>query len=94
MSIVAIHNAKKCTFDGRDLWLTCLIGRNMFDGTLGKYDPDFVSEGHATLLEALEVADEVAKRRGAECISVRHDDGSYQRIPLKGQGAHVHPKNE
>lgn len=83
---VRIHNAKKCTIDGRDCWIVSLCnptGNLVFVQATGRYDSDATSE-HTTEAEAVNHAVVLAKRRGLDTILLRREGEEYTwvRVPF------------
>lgn len=74
---IAIHNAKKVTFDGRDCFIVSLNNNEglLFNKEDRRYDPDATSE-HDSFDEALGHARGLYKRRGC-CGKIIHvlEDG-------------------
>jgi hypothetical protein len=80
-----IHNAKKCTLDGRDCWIVSLCdakGDLLFVQATGRYDHDATSE-HTTEAEAVNHAVVLAKRRGLDTLLLREgEEYTWVRVPF------------
>ncbi|MBU1767924.1 MAG: hypothetical protein KJ648_07470 [Candidatus Omnitrophica bacterium] len=61
-----VHNAARCTFDGRDCWIACVTQVN---GQL-LYGPNSYISEHATQPEALAALARVAQERGLALVVV------------------------
>lgn len=61
---ITIHNANKCTFDGRDCFIVCLLwgGQLAFDKNLERYDVDATAE-FTNITDAMLYAEDLGKRR-------------------------------
>lgn len=81
-----IHNAAKCTIDGRDCWIAAL-----HDGKDGKFmvRPDCVSE-HGTRLGAIGAAHKMLAEHGYPegRVYVRRDNNTLQEVTYGRQEQH------